>query len=87
MKITISIKSDQLDAEALRVLLQAIRTCEMSHFPTKLINISIVAPEMSTEEMKTLLTGIEPPYDVGPIVLELDGGLYLPNAVGKGDSD
>lgn len=72
MKVEISIKSEQLDVKDLHALLQAIRTCEVSTFPQKLIRIAVVAPQMSSRAMEMLLKGIDPPYDIGPIVISLD---------------
>lgn len=69
MKVTISIKSEQLNVEDLHALLQAIRTCEVSTFPQKLIGISVIAPDMSSRAMEMLLKSIDPPYEIGPVVI------------------
>lgn len=71
MKSSITIKSEQLNPEDLHDLLQAIRSCEMSSFPEKLISISMTVPEMSTKAMEMLLKSIEPPYDMGPVVIKM----------------
>lgn len=71
MKSNITIKSEQLNPEDLHALLQAVRTCETSHFPEKLIGISVTVPEMSTRAMEMLLKSINPPYDLGPVVINV----------------
>jgi len=70
MKVDISIKSDQLNVEDLRALLQAVRDCEMSTFPEKEIYISVEAPDMSESDMTDILTSIKPPYDYGPVIFK-----------------
>lgn len=68
MEVSFSVKSDQLDKEDIRALLQAIRGCEMATFPEKEIYVSVEAPDMSTSEMTDLLRSIKPPYDHGPAI-------------------
>ena len=70
MKINMSIKSDQLNKEDLRALLQAVRDCEMSTFREKEIYISVEAPDMSESDMTDILTSIKPPYDYGPVIFK-----------------
>ena len=70
MKVNLSVKSDQLDKEDLRALLQAIRDCEMATFPDKEIYVSVEAPELSTDEMTEILTSIKPPYNYGPVIFK-----------------
>ncbi|GAI27216.1 unnamed protein product [marine sediment metagenome] len=70
MKINLSVKSDQLNKEDLRALLQAIRDCEMATFPDKEVYVSAEAPELSTDEMTEILTSIKPPYTYGPVIFK-----------------
>jgi len=70
MKINMSIKSEQLNKEDLRALLQAIRDCEMSTFREKEIFIGVEAPDMSGSDMTDVLTSIKPPYDYGPVIFK-----------------
>ena len=71
MKSTVSLKSDQLNKEDLRALLQAIRDCEMSNFPNKEIRIWLDVPELSVDECRAILTGIKPPYGYGPFTFDI----------------
>lgn len=68
MKTTITIKSDELDKEELRVILQAIRTVEKRVFPFKKIWISAEVPELSTDEMMEVLNSVNPPLSYGPVL-------------------
>jgi len=70
MKINMSIKSDELNKEDLRALMQAVRDCEMATFPEKKIYISVEAPDMSSDDMTDILTSIKPPYDYGPVIFQ-----------------
>ena len=70
MKINMSIKSDQLNKEDLRALLQAIRDCEMATFPEKEIFVKVEAPDMSSSDMTDVLTSIKPPYNYGPVIFK-----------------
>ena len=70
MKVNLSVKSDQLNKEDLRALLQAIRDCELATFPDKEIYVYAEAPELSTDEMTEILTSIKPPYDYGPVIFK-----------------
>jgi len=69
VKVNISVKSDQLNKEDLRALLQAIRDCEMATFPDKEIYVLCEVPEMTEDDTRDILTSIKPPYDYGPLVL------------------
>ena len=70
MKINLAIKSDELDKEDLRALLQAIRTIEQTAFQEKKIYVSVEAPDMTSEDMTEILTSINPPYDYGPVIFK-----------------
>ena len=70
MKITITIKSNQLSKEDLHLLLQAIRDCEQQYFKDKEIFVSAEAPELTTDEMGNILKNIRPPYAYGPVVFK-----------------
>ena len=72
MKVKLSVKSDQLNKEDLRALLQAIRDCEMATFPGKEIYVSAEAPELSIDEMTGILTSIKPPYNYGPVIFKYE---------------
>ena len=69
MKVNLSVKSDQLNKEDLRALLQAIRDCEMATFPDKEIYVLCEVPEMTEDDVTGILKSIKPPYDYGPLVL------------------
>ena len=62
MKIKLSLESQQLTKEELRLLIQSIRDCEQKSFPDKEIAIWIEAPELSASECKQILASIKPPY-------------------------
>lgn len=70
MKVIFSIKSDQLNKEDIRALLQAIRDCEMANFPDKEIYVSAEVPELSSDDMTDILTSIKPPYNYGPVIFK-----------------
>lgn len=71
MKTTFRLESDQLNKEDVRILLQAIRLCEMANFPNKKIQIFIEVPELTTDEMNEILKSIKPPYRWGPKIITL----------------
>ncbi|MBA7465370.1 hypothetical protein ES707_00532 [subsurface metagenome] len=73
MKIKLSLESQQLTKEELRLLIQAIRDCEQRSFPDKEISIWIEVPELTRSECAEILTSIKPPYKYGPQVVELKG--------------
>jgi len=62
VKVKLSLQSEQLTKEELKLLLQGIRDCEQSSFPDKEISIWIEAPELSAQECEQLLASIRPPY-------------------------
>ena len=66
MKVKLSLESQQLTKEELRLLIQAIRDCEQKVFRDKEISIWIEVPELSTQECEQILARIEPPYKYGP---------------------
>lgn len=68
MRTNTSIKSEELNKEDLRALLQAIRDCEMATFPQKHIYVAVEVPDMTSEDMTELLSSIKPPYGHGPVV-------------------
>jgi len=70
LKVNMSIKSDQLNKEDLRALLQAVRDCEMATFPNKEIYVSAEVPELSSDDMTDILTSIKPPYNYGPVIFK-----------------
>lgn len=70
MKIKLTIKSDELDKDDLRALLQAIRTIEQTAFKEKKIYVSCEAPDMPTKDMAEVLSKIDPPYDYGPVIFK-----------------
>ena len=71
MNTKLTIQSKELSKEELRLLIQSIRDCEQESFPDKEIFIWIDAPELTREEMTQILTSIKPPYEYGPIHLDL----------------
>lgn len=70
MRINLSIKSDELDKDDLRALLQALRTIEQTAFKDKKIFISCEAPDMSNEDMAEVLCSIRPSYNYGPVIFK-----------------
>jgi len=70
MRTNTSIKSEELNKEDLRALLQAIRDCEMAAFPQKHIYVTVEAPDMTSEDMTEILTSIKPSYDYGPVIFK-----------------
>ena len=72
MKVNLSVKSEQLNKEDLRSLLQAIRDCEMATFPDKEIYVSAEVPELSTDEMTEILMSIRPSYNYGPVIFKYE---------------
>jgi len=60
VKVNISVRSDQLDKEDVRALLQAIRDCERATFPEKQTYVSCVIPEMNKKDLKNILDSIRP---------------------------
>ncbi len=73
MKVNLSVKSNQLNKEDLRALLQAIRDCEVATFPDKEIYVSAEVPELSTDKMTEILVSIKPPYNYGPVIFRYAG--------------
>jgi hypothetical protein len=68
MLTAVIVRSEELDKDDVRALLQAIRDCEMSNFAEKAITITVHAPALSQEESTEILTSIEPPYEIGPFI-------------------
>ena len=62
MKVKLTVDSDQLTKEELRLLLQSIRDCEQTSFPDKEISVWIEVPELTAEECAEILVSIKPPY-------------------------
>jgi len=62
VKINLSLESQQLTKEELRLLIQSIRDCEQKSFRDKEIAIWIEAPELSASECEQILASIKPPY-------------------------
>ncbi|MBA7647866.1 hypothetical protein ES703_55645 [subsurface metagenome] len=71
MILNISVKSEQLNVEDLRALLQAVRDCEMANFPDKEIHVYIEVPQLNMAETVEILTSIKPPYKHGPTIFRL----------------
>lgn len=71
MEVKITIRSNELSKEELRLLIQAIRDCEQQSFPDKDIFIWINAPDLTREEMTKILNSIKPAYKYGPIHVDL----------------
>ena len=66
MNIKLTIQSQQLTKEELRLLIQSIRDYQQKSFPDKEMLIWIEALELSASETKEILAGIKPPYRHGP---------------------
>jgi len=71
MEVKVTIGSNQLTKEELRLLLQSIRDCEVKSFPDKEIAIRVEAPELTAKECAEILTSVKPPYKYGPISMPL----------------
>jgi len=56
-----TIDSEKLSKEELRLLIQTIRDCEQKSFPDKIF-ISINIPELTKDEADEILMSIKPPY-------------------------
>lgn len=70
MKVILQVKSEQLNKDDLRLLLQAVRDCEQKNFKDKEIFIRAEAPELTGAEMLEILTSIKPPYNYGPVIFK-----------------
>lgn len=70
MKVNVQVKSEQLNKEDLRFLLQAIRDCEQKNFKDKEIFIGAEAPDLTTDEMGEILKSIIPPFTYGPVIFK-----------------
>jgi len=62
MKVKLTLESQQLTKEELRLLIQSIRDGEQKSFPDKEISIWIEAPELSASQVSEILASIKPPY-------------------------
>lgn len=71
MQVTITIQSNELSKEELRLLIQSIRDCELKTFPDKEIAIWVEVPGWTAAECGEVLASIKPPYKHGPIILDL----------------
>jgi len=70
MKVTMSIRSDQLNVEDLRALLQAVRDCEITTFPDKEIHVFVEVSELDMAECTKILASTKPPYKHGPAIFK-----------------
>lgn len=68
MKTVFQIKSEELNRDDVRLLLQAIRDCEQKNFKDKKIFVGVEVPDLTVDEMGEILKNINPPYDYGPIL-------------------
>ena len=74
MEVKLTLSSQQLTKEEIRLLIQSIRDCEIKYFPNKEISIWIEVPELTTAECTEILTSIKPPYKYGPSVHQIRFG-------------
>lgn len=74
MNVKLTLSSQQLTKEELRLLIQSIRDCEIKYFPNKEISIWVEVPELPTVECTEILTSIKPPYKYGPLVGQIRFG-------------
>ena len=74
MDLKLTLSSQQLTKEEIRLLIQSIRDCEIKYFPNKEISIWIEVPELTTAECTEILTSIKPPYKYGPSVHQIRFG-------------
>jgi hypothetical protein len=70
----VSVQSEQLSKDDLRLLLQAIRDCEQKHFKDKKISIIAKVPELGIDETMKILTSIKPPFSYGPFGFRVGDG-------------
>lgn len=70
MRVVVQVKSEQLNKDDLRLLLQVIRDCEQKNFKDKEIFVGAEAPDLTVDEMGEILKSIEPPYTYGPIIFK-----------------
>lgn len=70
MKTVITISSQELNEKDVHALLQAVRDCEIANFPDKNISIIAEVPELSTDAVNAILTGIKPPFKYGPMMFK-----------------
>jgi hypothetical protein len=73
VRFVVTIKSEQLNKDDLRLLLQSIRDCEQKHFKDKEIFVGAEAPDLTTEKMTEIVKSIDPPYNYGPVVFKYRG--------------
>lgn len=59
-----------LSKDELGHLLQSIRSCEQAYFRDKELFIWVDCPELTTAEVKGLLTNIKPAFDHGPYIVK-----------------
>lgn len=71
MEVKVTIQSKQLTKEELQQLIQSIRDCEIKSFPDKEIAVWIEVPGLTSAECAEILTSIKPPYEYGPISLNV----------------
>lgn len=72
MLTAIIVRSEELDKDDVRALLQTIRDCEIANFKEKVITISVHVPALTKEECTAILTSIEPPYEIGPFTFTIE---------------
>ena len=72
MRVKITIQSQELSKDELRLLIQSIRDCEQKHFPNKEIFIWMDLPQLTKEEASEILASIKPSYRYGPIHVNLE---------------
>lgn len=72
MLTAVVVRSEELDKDDVRTLLQAIRDCEIANFKEKVITITVHVPELSSEESTEILTSIKPPYEIGPFTFSME---------------
>ena len=74
MEVKVTINSQQLTKEEVRLLIQSIRDCEIKYFPNKEISIWVEVPELPTVECTEILASIKPPYKYGLPVRQIRFG-------------
>ena len=62
VKSQIIVGSEELTKTGLAKILQSIRDCEQANFKNKEIMIFVDAPELSSEEVLAIITGITPGF-------------------------
>ena len=65
MKVKVTIESQAMSKEEVRLLIQSIRDCEKKYFPKKQISLWVEVPDLTRAECIEILASIKPPINMG----------------------